>query len=125
MKEAAGSDVCQAIREVQNGRAFFSPLGSRHLLKLWRERELRRGTKHFSRLTSRQMEVLQLIAEGYATRQIAGLLSVTTKTVEKHRQTLMEKLDRHKIATLTRYAVANGIVALNNTQTRDWPLASG
>ena len=61
-------------------------------------------------LTSRQTEVLQLIAEGYATKQIAGLLSLSIKTVEKHRQDLMNTLNIHNIATLTRYAVSSGVV---------------
>jgi DNA-binding NarL/FixJ family response regulator len=123
MKEAAASEVCHAIREVHNGRAFFSPLVSRCLIGLWRERELRHETKSSSRLTSRQMEVLQLIAEGYASKQIASLLSLALKTVEKHRQTLMNKVDCRNIATLTRYAVANGIVTVNNTphHTPNWP----
>ena len=125
MKEAAASDVCEAIRDVHNGRSFFSPRVSGCLLNLWRARELRDITKADSRLTHRQMEVLQLIAEGYATKQIAGLLSLEKKTVEKHRQTLMEKLDRHNIAALTRYAVENGIVGLNDTphETPNWPCA--
>jgi hypothetical protein len=54
-----------------------------------------------------------LIAEGYASKQISGLLSLTKKTVEKHRQTLMGKVDRHNIATLARYAVATGVMELN------------
>jgi DNA-binding NarL/FixJ family response regulator len=113
MKEAAESDVCQAIREVHNGHAFFSPLILRRLLKLWHGRELRLGTETPPRLTSRQIEVLQLIAEGYASKQIAGLLSLTTKTVEKHRQALIDKIDCHNIASLTRYAITNGVVELN------------
>jgi len=61
-------------------------------------------------LTTREKEVLQLIAEGYSSKQIAGLLSLSSKTVEKHRQSLMNKLHIHKIAALTRYAVAEGII---------------
>ena len=123
MKEAAASDLCEGIREVHNGRAFFSPLVAGRLLKRYRECELRCGSKYSSKLTSRQMEVLQLIAEGYASKQIAGLLSLSNKTVEKHRQSLMQKLNCHKVAALTRYAVANGVVALNNTpaHTPNWP----
>lgn len=115
-KEAAGSDLCQAIREVHNGYAFFSPLILRRLLKLWHGREFRLGTAPPPRLTSRQIEVLQLIAEGYTSKQIAGLLSLTTKTVEKHRQALIDKVDCHNIASLTRltrYAITNGVVELN------------
>lgn len=123
MKEAAASEVCDAIREVHNGRAFFSPLVARCLLGLWRERGLLHQRKSSSRLTTREVEVLQLIAEGYASKQIAGQLTLAEKTVEKHRQTLMGKVDCRNIASLTRYAVANGIIAVNNTphQTPNWP----
>jgi len=64
-------------------------------------------------LTSRQTEVLQLIAEGYATKQIADLLALSIKTVEKHRQDLMNTLNIHNIASLTRYAVSSGVVESN------------
>lgn len=114
-KEAAGTDVCHAIREVHNRQVFFSPLLSRVLLTLMREGNFRLGTKTSSILTSRQTEIVQLIAEGYATKQIAGLLSLDMKTVEQHRQQLMDRLNIHNIAALTRYAVANGFIALNNT----------
>ena len=64
-------------------------------------------------LTRRQTEVVQLIADGYSSRRIARLLAVSIKTVEKHRQALMDKLDIHEVATLTRYAVSSGLVASN------------
>lgn len=64
-------------------------------------------------LSRRQTEVLQLIAEGHTSKQIARLLSLNTKTVEKHRQAVMDKLDIHEIATLTRYAISRGIVESN------------
>jgi DNA-binding CsgD family transcriptional regulator len=66
-------------------------------------------------LTRRQIQTLRLIADGYTNRQIAGLLSIKLKTVEKHRQSLMDKLDIHQVANFTRYAVSNGIVEVN------WP----
>lgn len=74
-----------------------------------------KNTTATDRLTRRQIQTLRLIAGGYTNRQIAGLLSIKLKTVEKHRQGLMDKLDIHQVATLTRYAVSNGIVEVN------WP----
>jgi DNA-binding NarL/FixJ family response regulator len=62
------------------------------------------------RLTSRETELLQLIAEGHVNKQIASELSISIKTVEKHRQHLMEKLHIHEIAGLTRYAIATGVI---------------
>jgi two-component system response regulator len=64
-------------------------------------------------LTKRQMDVLLLIAEGYSNREMAGQLSVSIKTVEKHRQSLMDKLNIHQVAKLTRYAVSSGVVKSN------------
>ena len=64
-------------------------------------------------LTQREAEVLQLIAEGYANKQIAGELGLSVKTVEKHRQQVMQKLDIHNIAGLVRHAVAKGIIESN------------
>jgi DNA-binding NarL/FixJ family response regulator len=115
MKETAGNDLLQAVRDVARGNAFFSPPVARRLLKRSREMFLNGGpvrTKATT-LTSRQTEILQLIAEGYANKQIGGLLSLSIKTVEKHRQELMNKLNIHNIATLTRYAVSMGIVESN------------
>jgi DNA-binding NarL/FixJ family response regulator len=112
MKECAADELLRAIREVARGNSFFSPIVSQRLLDQYQKRVLNGYPANTNSpvLTTRQMEVLQLIAEGYLTKQIASLLSLTTKTIEKHRQSLMEKLDLHSIALLTRYAIANGIV---------------
>ena len=66
-----------------------------------------------NRLSSREVEVLQLIAEGKPNKQVAAELGVTFKTVDKHRQHLMSKLDIHDVAGLTRYAIAEGIIESN------------
>lgn len=66
---------------------------------------------NYGKLTSREVEVLQRIAEGYANKQIAAALNISIKTVEKHRQHLMAKLDLHDIAGVTRYAILAGVVA--------------
>jgi len=115
MKETAGDDLLRAIREIAGGNAFFSPPVARRILKQWQDKfpngsPIKAKT---TKLTSRQTEVLQLIAEGYATKQIAGLLSLSIKTVEKHRQDLMNTLNIHNIASLTRYAVSRGVVDSN------------
>jgi DNA-binding NarL/FixJ family response regulator len=115
MKETAGEDLLRAIREIASGNAFFSPPVARRLLKQWMDK-FPNGSpvnKRTTTLTSRQTEILQLIAEGYATKQIAGLLSLSIKTVEKHRQDLMNILNIHNIASLTRYAVSSGVVESN------------
>ena len=86
-----------------------------HELKPWLERSTPRAREslpsNYSRLTSREAEVLRLIAEGYANKQMAAELEISIKTVEKHRQHLMAKLDLHDTAGVTRYAVSAGVVA--------------
>jgi len=68
------------------------------------------GSKPAVKLTSREIEVLQLIAEGAANKQVAGELNISIKTVEKHRQNLMDKLRIHDTASLTRYAISSGVI---------------
>jgi len=112
LKQTSTHDVCGAIREVYKGKKFFSPSIS------WRQDRLhpasldREGalTRKLSQLTSREMEVLQLIAEGKANKETAAELGVGIKTVEKHREHLMQKLDIHDTAGLTRYAISSGII---------------
>jgi len=112
VKQAASNDLVKAIRETKKGNAFFSPCISRRLLEQCRD-SFQRGKvvkKNGDRLTSRETEVLQLIAEGYANKQIADVLGISIKTVEKHRQQLMDKLNIHEVAGLTRHAIAIGMV---------------
>ena len=115
MKETVGNDLLRAIREVAKGNAFFSPSIAKRILKQWQGKSLngRAAGAKTTMLTGRQTEILQLVAEGYATKQIAGLLSLSIKTVEKHRQDLMNALNIHNIASLTRYAVSSGVVESN------------
>ena len=123
-KEAAAEHLLQAIRVIAEGAAFFAPTISARLLEMRREAFLNgrpfRGEP--TKLTSRQTEVLQLVAEGYANKQIAALLFISIKTVEKHRQLLMDKLNIHNISALTRYAVSRGVV--ESGRAPEWPLAA-
>jgi DNA-binding NarL/FixJ family response regulator len=112
LKQTAALDLIKAVREAKRGNAFFSPAISKRLAEQYREAFLN-GTltkKRNRLLTSRESEVLQLIAEGRANKQIAGGLCISIKTVEKHRQQLMNKLNIHDIAGLTRYAISQGII---------------
>lgn len=113
LKQTSSQDVCRAIREVQRGRTFFSPSISRRQERLHPESRDRAGRvigKKAAALTSREMEVLQLIAEGKANKEAASELGISIKTVEKHRDHLMQKLDIHDTAGLTRYAISTGII---------------
>ncbi|MGD1084945.1 MAG: response regulator transcription factor [Verrucomicrobiota bacterium] len=115
LKQTSAHDVCRAIREVQKGKTFFSASVSRRLDRLDRHHAPspnHAGSHHTKavQLTSREMEVLQLIAEGKANKETASELGISGKTVEKHREHLMEKLDIHDTAGLTRYAIEAGII---------------
>jgi DNA-binding NarL/FixJ family response regulator len=113
LKQTSSTDVTRSIREALTSKSFFThPAGRRHLgngLGMPNDR-LGRPRKERPHLTSRELEVLQLIAEGKANKQTAAELRIGMKTVEKHREHLMEKLDIHDTAGLTRYAISAGII---------------
>jgi DNA-binding NarL/FixJ family response regulator len=112
LKQTSAHEVCRAIREIQKGKTFFSPSISKRLDHENKKSSGRTGTlkKKAAQLTSREMEVLQLIAEGKANKETASELGIGIKTVEKHREHLMEKLNIHDTAGLTRYAIGAGII---------------
>ena len=112
LKEAAACDLLNGIHQICNGNRFFGPVTSRRLRVQIPEALLARSQgKRTRRLTLREREVLQMIAEGAPSKQIAYDLGISIKTVEKHRGTLMRKLDIHEVAGLTRYALCKGILA--------------
>ena len=112
LKQTSAHDVCHAIREVRKGKKYFSPAIAKHVKHLTPSVPTRSGGMHkkVTQLTSRETEVLQLIAEGKANKETAAELGIGIKTVEKHREHLMEKLDIHDTASLTRYAISAGII---------------
>ena len=110
LKQSSSHDVCRAIREVARGNTFFSPSISKHLSHQKSVNRPGAQGKNKNQLTSRELEVLQLIAEGKANKETAAELGIGMKTVEKHREHLMEKLDIHDTAGLTRYAISAGII---------------
>jgi DNA-binding NarL/FixJ family response regulator len=118
IKHTAADELLKAIRQVHDGNAYFSPGITQSLRERGRE-SVERETDSTTAvaLTSREAEVLQLIAEGFANKQVASELGISVKTVEKHRQQVMNKLKIHDIAGLTRYAVHNGLVERNDQPT--------
>ena len=114
-KHTSAETLAPAIREVTQGREVFSPDLSRSRPN-GSEKSRAEATpaiKRVADLRSREVEVLQLIAEGKANKQTAAELGIGTKTVEKHRTRLMRKLNVHATAGLTRYAVAAGIIEVH------------
>ncbi len=113
IKQNSAHDLAKAIRHAHAGKTFFSPTIAARQSD--RSENSRFGTKGWHktgqvRLTSREVEILQLIAEGKANKQTADELGISIKTVEKHRQNLMSKLEIHDTAGLTRYAIAAGVI---------------
>lgn len=115
IKQTAAADLVKAIREVRTGNAFFSPsIATRIREQTCRSLSQSEPSRPAEvELTSRETEVLQLIAEGFANKQIAGELGLSVKTVEKHRQGVMNKLRIHDTAGLVRYAVSKGFIEMN------------
>lgn len=107
VKDAAPEELEQAVRLVARGGTFISPLITGQIVE-----ELRRGVlqAHANELSARQRQVLQLIAEGSSTREIADRLYLSVKTVETHRAQIMRKLEIHDVAGLTRYAIRIGLI---------------
>jgi DNA-binding NarL/FixJ family response regulator len=111
-KQSSGQVLLRALREVAAGKSAFGPVITKRLLQIGRkarEQGASSGTLQPA-LTSREEEVLQLVAEGAPNKQIAAELGISIKTVDKHRQQLMNKLGIHDIAGLTRYAISSGVI---------------
>jgi two-component system response regulator NreC len=106
LKNQVASDLLLAIRQVSRGQVYLSPGVSRAVMDAYQSK----SEKPKNSLTLREKQVLQLIAEGKSTKDIASLLGISVKTAESHRTRLMQKLDIHETASLVRYAVRQGIV---------------
>jgi DNA-binding NarL/FixJ family response regulator len=113
LKDANTAELEMAIAAVMGGETFLSPAVSKHVAE-YVQRVGEAGRSSLERLTPRQREVLQLIAEGHTTQGIAQVLGISVKTVETHRALLMERLDIHDIAGLVRYAIRVGLVVVDD-----------
>ena len=111
LKQSTSGMLAKSIREVHRGSTCFTPALSRHLMRRGKIPPAAGEMKAPDlRLTSREHEVLQLIAEGKANKETADILHISIKTVEKHRHQVMRKLDLPNTAGITRYAIAHGII---------------
>ena len=106
MKTHAAEDLVQAIREASRGRTYLSPEVSQTVVQAYQDKIDIRPEP----LSPRERQVLQLIAEGKSTKEVAGLLNISVKTAETHRTRIMEKLDVHETAGLVRYAIRRGMI---------------
>jgi DNA-binding NarL/FixJ family response regulator len=112
LKDCALEDLVRAIRVVMANQTYLSPEIAGTVVEEYVRRSPDGDTSAFSILTVREREVLQLLAEGLSTKNIAARLHVSVKTIETHRQHIMEKLDTHSIADLIKYAVREGLTSL-------------
>ena len=110
LKDSATTELELAINSVIHGKAYLSPSISRTVIDDYLQR-VSGAVSPLEQLTSRQREILQLIAEGKNTKEIAAELDISIKTVESHRLQLMDRLDIHDIPGLVRYAIRNGLVS--------------
>ena len=116
LKSDAGRDLVAAIEALRRNKTFFTPKVSQMVLegyldKAPREKTEAQGEAETLRLTSRQREIVQLLAEGKSSKEVAAVLGLSVKTAETHRANIMRKLDCHSVTELVRYAIRNHIIA--------------
>jgi DNA-binding NarL/FixJ family response regulator len=112
LKESAFEELIAAVRTVMKGRSYLSASIAGVVIKDYIRHLEKTESGAFSVLTPREREVLQALSEGLSTKEIASRLSVSVKTVETYRSQIMEKLDIHSVAELTKYAIREGITSL-------------
>ncbi|MEZ5356835.1 MAG: response regulator transcription factor [Bryobacteraceae bacterium] len=111
LKDSAEADLLRAVRAVSEGKSFFSPRVSRMLLEDYIRQLKEKGEEDsYELLTSREREILQLLAEGKSNKDVANLLNLSLYTVETHRSHILQKLNIHTVPELILYAVRKGII---------------
>ena len=112
LKQDSASELVTAIRSVQNGKTYLSPSICRQVVSGYLGgAEKSTSAPSWHTLTPRERQVIKLIAEGHSNKEIARYLSLSHKTVEKHRANMMQKLNLHNAPAVTAYAIANGLTA--------------
>lgn len=110
LKDAATVELALALHAIRAGETYLSPTISKGVLARYRELALDPRAEATKSLSPRMREILQLIAEGRSTKEIAFLLNLSVKTIETHRMHLMARLDIHEVAGLVRYALRHGLI---------------
>jgi two-component system, NarL family, response regulator NreC len=112
LKDSAESDLLAAIKALSDGKSFFSPAISRLLVEDYMRQLERKGVEDsYELLTTREREILQLLAEGRSNKEVANLLNLSLYTVETHRTHILQKLNLHTVPELILYAVRKGIIS--------------
>jgi len=112
LKDSAFEELITAIKTVVSNQSYLSPKITDVVIKDYLQTLSKGDVSAFSVLTAREREVLQLLAEGRSTKEIAASLNVSVKTVETHRQQIMDKLNIRSVAELTKYAIREGLTSL-------------
>jgi two-component system response regulator NreC len=112
-KRAAPDDLVSAIRVVSQGEVFLYPSLAKYLVKDFLHRVESGGVPAGEELTPREREVLTYIAEGYTNREIADALVISVKTVDRHRENIMRKLNLHSRVELVKYAIEKGLISVS------------
>ena len=112
LKHSAGDELLDAIRTVKKGKTYLSPEIAETVAEECR-RHTTEATSPFAQLSEREREVLQMLAEGKARKEIASDLFVSVKTIATHAENIMEKLNIHSVAELTKYAIRRGLTSLD------------
>ena len=110
MKESEPDELLTAIRAAHRGEAFLSPSVTKMVLEDYLTQRTNQTQSRYDNLTLREKEVLRLAAEGKTTREIAGMLRLSAKTIEKHRASMMRKLELQNLSELIKYAIRKGLI---------------
>jgi len=112
LKDSAEHDLIDAVKAVSEGKAFFSPAISKMLVEDYmRQMRERKVEDSYELLTTREREILQLLAEGKSNKEVAAMLSLSLYTVETHRGNILQKLNLHSTAELVLYAIRKGVIS--------------
>lgn len=114
LKDASASGLVRAVREVDAGRRYLSPPLSERAIETYVRKAKDAPIDRYDTLTTREREVLQLVAEGHTNAEIADRLSISVRTAETHRANMMDKLDLHSHTALIRYALRRGVIPMED-----------
>lgn len=113
LKESEPDELLAAIRAVHEGEAFLAPSVTKAVLEDYLTQSMNQTSSRYDRLTLREKEVLRLSAEGHSTREMANMLHLSIKTIEKHRINLMRKLELNNLSELIKYAIRKGLIEVD------------
>jgi len=114
LKDSAFTELVAAVKTVARGKMYLSPAIAETVVRSSLEKSDSKGRTAIAVLSAREREVLQMVAEGKSTKEIAFKLFVSTKTVETHRKQIMDKLNIRTVAGLTKYAIREGLTSLGS-----------